>query len=949
MSSEKRKLIIIDGHAMAFRAHYALISGNLTNSKNEPVETVFGFYRMISKLLRELKPDYFTFVFDPKGGSFRSTIYPEYKANRKETPAELVYQFSEVIEIAQKLKIPVLTMEGFEADDVIASLTKKFKSDDIDIIIVSGDKDLFGILNDHTSLYRPVKGVSEFKIFSNTDIFNEVGVLPEQIVDYMALTGDTSDNVPGVAGIGPKTASKLVSEYGNLDKIYENLETIKPDGLRKKLTLNKDNAFLSRELVTLKSDLEITQNLGDFLWKPEERIKDEISIFRDKELPALYDEWKQMLPEGSFTEAESSTGINKNIYTIRTLSEWNEIAGEISASEIIALDTETTSVSTMEAKLVGVSFGWKINNSYKSAYIPVVFDDVHERHFDYQDIPEGVETLQWVKPVIENEKIKKVGQNIKYDYLVLLNHGVTIKSIYADTMVLSYMIDPNQRKHNMDDLAWRHLQHETVKYKDLAGTGKKTKALMELPLEELSYYAAEDAEVTFRLYEILIQRLRDENLEDLYRKIDGPMIGLLAEMEKNGILIDTAYMKSLEKSYTQKIHLIEDEIYELAGEKFNINSTRELQTILFDKLQIASKKKTPKGSLSTDAAVLEMLKDQHPIVEKILEYRLLAKLLNTYISALPEYINPKTGRIHTSFSQTIAATGRLASFDPNLQNIPVKENEGKAIRKAFICPNGYSLLSLDYSQIELRILAHYSEDPNLIEAFKNNVDIHDQAAYLLFHNMFDPSTGKWDKPSSLDLSNTSGPDMSILNKMKATPEFSSMRSQAKILNFSIVYGVTEYGLSKNLSISVEEARNLIAMYFINYPGIKNYMAGMVELARETSYSTNLFGRKRKIEDIQSKNRFSREAAERLAINNPIQSTAADLLKVAMLRIQNAIESKNLKTRLLLQIHDELLLEVPESEKETAFDLVKNEMENVISLKVPLTVSGGYGKNWGDLK
>ncbi|MDH4261660.1 MAG: DNA polymerase I [Spirochaetia bacterium] len=952
IKTDSKKFIIIDGHAMAYRAHYALISHSLTNSKNEPIETTFGFFRMVFKLMKELSPDYFTLTFDPPGKNFRNELYSEYKANRKETPPELKLQILEIQTIAKSLEMPMLVLNGYEADDIIASLIKKFEKENMDMIIVSGDKDLFSLMQSNVFLYRPVKGVSEFKVFSDKDVVSEIGVKTTEIEDYMALTGDTSDNIPGVAGVGPKTASKLISEYHDLDNIYKNIDKMKPDGLKNKLIEFKDNAYLSKSLVTLKKDIELNYNINDFTWLNKPDIINKLSVFREKELPSIYDEARSLFPFISDSESVQKVNqINKNIQIITTFDEWKKTAEVLNKLEILAVDTETTSVHPMEAQLVGVSMSWKINEIYYSLYIPVVFDDKHERHFDYQNINDGKTCLEWIKPVLENASIKKIGQNIKYDYLVLLNHGVNLQNIYADTMVISYMINPNLRKHNLDDMAWRHLQHETIKYKDLTGTGKKAKELTELPLENLALYAAEDAEVTLRLYEILSKQLTDIKLDKLYQSIDGPMIGLLAVMEKNGILIDPEYLSFLEKTYMEKLNLIETSIFEYAGEKFNVNSTQELQEILFTKLQILSKKKTAGGgNLSTDASVLENIKDQHPVIEKILEYRTTSKLLNTYISALPRFINPKTGRIHTSFSQTIAATGRLASSEPNLQNIPIKGEEGNAIRKAFITPKGYDMLSLDYSQIELRILAHYSEDSNLIKAYMNDEDIHDQAAYLLFKHQFDPENSTWNKTGDFHLnSEGSNIDHGILKLMKASSEFSQKRSQAKILNFSIVYGVTEYGLSKNLSISIEEARNLIALYFINYPGIKKYMNETVEHTREVLYSENLFGRKRTIEDIQSKNRFSREAAERLAINNPIQSTAADLIKVAMLKIQKLIEKENLKSKLLLQIHDELLLEVPEEEKGYTFNLVKNEMENVIQLKVPLKVSGGFGKNWGEVK
>jgi len=964
-----KKLVIIDGHAMAFRAHYALINQRLTNSKGAPTETIFGFFRMTAKLIRDLNPDYFLIIFDPPGPNFRHELYPAYKETRKETPEELKVQLSELQQIATSLGLPVIIPGGYEADDMIASAAKKYSKEGLNVVIVSGDKDLFSIIDNKIALYRPVKGVSEFKEFHEADIPEEIGVTPGQVFDYMAITGDSSDNVPGVPGIGPKGAAKLINEYGSLNGIYENLEKIKPDGVRNKLTENKELAFISLDLVTLKTDLDPELSLEQITWDPDNKVAPNIAILKEKEFSTLYDEWGALCKNapGGGSSLTTNSSILQHYTIVRSKNDWDKLLEEIETDleapapkadagnnnnrKLLAVDTETTSVRPMSAQLVGISLGWRSGDLYKSAYIPASFDThpEHTHHFDYQDLPSGKEVIEWVKPLLENNSIAKVGQNIKYDYLVLKRHGIELKPVYQDTMVLSYMLSPNTRGHNLDDMALRHLGHTTITYKELAGVGKKQLPLVELPIEPLARYACEDAEVTARLHTILSAEITKAGLVDLYNKIDGPMIQILAVMEENGILIDQKYLNQLKTKYEQKLNGIEKSIHEMAGEEFNINSTKELQEILFNKLDIKSKKKTSGGALSTNAAVLESIRDQHPIVEQLLEYRTLSKLLSTYINTLPEYAHPESGRVHTSFSQTIAATGRLASSDPNLQNIPIKGEEGRAIRKAFIAAENCELLSLDYSQIELRILAHYSNDPNLIAAFKHNEDIHDQATYLLFNQQFDPSTGKWNDTMPSGLFHDPKIDTEKLAQMKKTDGFRDRRGKAKILNFSIVYGVTEYGLSKSMGITNAEARSLIELYFHTYPGIREYMDNAVVEAKETGLSANYFGRKRGVDEINTKNRFVREAAERLAINNPIQSTAADLIKLAMIGIQNEIEKQSLKSKMLLQIHDELLFEVPFEEKEIFEKLARDKMENVLPLEVPLVVSGGFGKNWEEAK
>ena len=944
MKKPLEKLLIIDGHAMAFRAHFAMARAKLTNSSGMPTEAVVGFFKMLGKLLQDYKPQYLLLTFDPGRKTFRSKIYPKYKANRKETAPELKWQFDEIQDIVKKLKLPIYIPKEEEADDAIATIAKREKDSDIDIFLVSSDKDLYNVLYPNVKLLRARKGVTDLKVIDSTYVSSKLGISIKEIPDFMALTGDSSDNVPGVKGIGEKSAVKLIQEYHSIKNIYENIDKVAPTKIREKLITDKENAFLSLDLVTLKKDMDISLKLKDLEVEKISNLGKSISIFKEKGYTTIYQEW------GNLFENESARiEVLKNTFLIRNKKEWKEIETKIKKSSEIAFDTETTSLNPVEAKLVGISLSWQKGKEYFSLYLPCLFDTESERSLEYQGIPEGTETIEWIRPILEDKKILKIGQNIKYDSLILKRHGVDLKNVAIDTMLLSYMLDPNSRRHGLDELALNLLGHSTIKYKDLVGTGKKERPLASVSLEELAIYAAEDAEITLRIKNELLPKLKDKELKKLYQKIDFPLVSVLMKMEENGICIDREYLKEIENNYQKRINKIEKKIYKLAGEEFKIQSTKELQRILFEKLGIVSKKKTEKGQMSTEQAVLEFLREQHPIINEILEYRTLAKLLSTYIRPLPEYITKDTLRVHTSFSQTIAATGRLASKNPNLQNIPIKGEDGRAIRRAFIVPEGYSLLSLDYSQIELRILAHYSEDKNLIQAYSENQDIHDQATYLLFRNRFNPKSKKWLESDILGNQISSEIEWDILEKMKETPEYSDKRSQAKVLNFSIVYGVTDFGLSRNLGISREESKALIEAYFLSFPGIKKFMEEVVEEAREKGFVTNYFGRKRTIHDFKSQNRFAKEGAKRLAINTPIQSTAADIIKIAMIEIQKTLEKEKFKSKMLLQIHDELVFEVPNDEKEEIYSMVVEKMEGVVNLKVPLKVSGGFGANWDEAK
>ena len=926
-------------------------------------------------------------------------MYSEYKANRSEAPEDFKIQLQDILDIAKAIRIPMFVPKDAEADDAIASIVEKYKKENLEILIVSGDKDLYGLLYKNVKMLKAKKGVSDFVQIDADFVKEDWDIHYTKTVDFLAISGDSADNIPGVKGVGPKGASKLLNQYGSLEEIYKHIEEIQPEGIKKKLTESKDNAFLSQKLVRLKADIPLEQPFEE--WSTDVFLNSDdasLDIFKEKELNVVYQDWRKLT--GSEPPRESNIG--KHTRIIRSQKEWEEVYAILKKEKFAAIDTETTDTSPMKAKLVGLSVAWKKlkesskendHEEYFSAYIPCVFepadsskqadlfaedhDHDHDQdekseqdlfsslettHSDYETIPKGTEVLKWLKPFLEDGTVKKAGQNIKYDWLVLKRHGIDLQGVSSDTMLISFLLKPGQRRHNLDDMALDHLGHVTIKYKDLVGSGKKQKPLVSVPLNALADYACEDAEVTLRLNDILLPLMIKEGFNDIYQNIDLPLVYTLIRMEENGVALDIPYLSEMAEQYKSKIEKIKKEIFELAGEEFNIQSTQELRGILFEKLGIESDKKTEKGQLSTDHQTLERLWGEHPIIQHLLDFRLISKLLSTYVLPLPQYVHKETKKVHTSFSQVTAATARLASNEPNLQNIPIKGDEGRAIRKAFIPSQGYELLSLDYSQIELRVLAHYSEDENLIKAYKEDQDIHDQAAYLLFHNYFDVENRKWNFPDTFENNeseNASNDKSSLrydeqfdpdkLKLMKATHNFQDLRGKAKVLNFSIIYGVTDWGLSQQLNISRQEARSLIQAYLSTYPGVEKYMKEVIRTTKEKGYSENFFGRKRRISDLDHHNRFKREAAERLAMNTPIQSTAADIIKVSMINIQRELDKKKSKSKMLLQIHDELLFEVASSERDGIFNMVKDKMENAVSLKVPLKVSGGFGKNWDEAK
>lgn len=948
----KKTLVLVDGHAMAYRAHFAFAGQNLTDDTGNATETTFGFYRMLAKLIADRKPTHLVLCFDPsREMNPRYELYPDYKGHRPPMPDELRRQIDDIQKIAADLNLPPLVVEGAEADDTIASIIEQYKADFDSIEIVSGDKDLYNMLYKNVVMLRSKKGVSDFHEIDEAWVKKEIGITREQVPDYMALVGDTADNIPGVKGVGEKTAAKLITEYKTLDKIYKNIAKIKPDGLKAKLEASKDNAYISQQLVTLRKDIKLKV-------KPDAMVlalsPESANLFRKKKLPTVASEWEKLLkatgtaaPAIEAAEpAAPAIQFCQHAVTIKTAAELDALLGKLAKLEEVCVDTETTGLAVHDSQIFGVSLGWLEGKTLKSAYIPLPDGGEATLNGDYADVDDKKTLLPKLKTFLENKKIRKIGQNIKFDIQVFRAAGIEVANYADDTMLMSYLLNPNVRRHNMDDMAEDHLQYKTVTFSELVGKGKTALPIGAVPLDRLAHYACEDAEVTLALRDALLAKVKAVDLEKIYHELDVPLAKVLADIEFTGVRVDMEHLAELGKEYRKKISAAERQIYKHAGEEFNIASTKQLQTILFEKLNIESSRKTEKGAMSTDQSVLEELRDAHPIVAPILDYRFYTKLLGTYVDALPAHRSAATGRVHTSLSQVTAATGRLSSIDPNLQNIPVKGEEGAHLRAAFIAEKSRRLLSLDYSQIELRILAHYCEDANLIAAYQNGEDIHDRAAYMLFRSRFDEKKGDFSGTARDVVFEVNQAD---LKKMKAIPAFAEFRSQAKVLNFSIVYGVTEFGLARNLSITRGEAKELMANYFAAFPGIKIYMQKTIDAVREKGYAENLFGRRRLIGEIKSANHFVRQGAERLAINTPVQSTAADLIKKAMIVIHEKLLAKKMQSRMVLQIHDELLFEVPPDEEKELMTLAKHEMEHIVKLKVPLNVSGAFGRNWNECK
>jgi len=895
---EKEKtLYLIDGSAYIHRAYHAI--RGLSNSKGLPTNAVFGFTRMLLKLLEEKTPEYAAVVFDSKGPTFRHEIYAEYKSNRPPMPDDMAVQIPYIKQITKGLNISMIEMQGFEADDLIGTLARKAEKAGFSVVMVTGDKDFMQLVTEKSILWDPMKE-------KTTDIHairESFGIEPRQIIDLMGLTGDSSDNIPGVPGIGPKTGLCLIKTFGSMENLYEKVDTITKKKQHDNLVQYKDQAFLSRKLVKIDTNVPLSFDPESYKYKQQTTGESKLyNLFKELEFRQLQKEFTR--------QADLSEKKYRPIFHMKELS---DLVERLENAGLFALDTETTSENPMLAKLVGLSF---CVTSDEAFYIPCGHDD--------PDAPKQLElseVLKLLKPVLENRNIKKIGQNIKYDWMVLARHGVHLKGVVFDTMIASYLINPSKRAHNLEQIALDFLDHQMITYKEVikSATGKNKKAagFAGVPIEKAFPYACEDADITFSAYHVLLSHLKEIGLTELFETVEMPLVPVLMKMEMTGICVDKKRLHTLSKSIEHELEQIEKNIYSLAGEEFNIRSSQQMGRILFEKLKLPVQKKTKKKTgYSTDVDVLTTLSAKHELPALILRHRTLAKLKSTYADALLELIHPETNRIHTSYNQTVTATGRLSSSDPNLQNIPIRTEEGREIRKAFIPRKGWSLISADYSQIELRILAHYSDDRILIESFKNDEDIHTRTATEVFQVF----------PSFI------------------TPE---LRRQAKVINFGIIYGMSAYRLAKELGISNKMAKTYIENYFQRYKGVKAFIDRTIKEAGKTKKTSTLLDRIRLLPDINSSRTNLRQFAERIAINTPIQGTAADLIKVAMIKVDDALNKEKLQAAMLLSVHDEIVLEAPPDELETVKCLVTDIMEGVWELKVPLKVNVAWGKNWAD--
>ena len=889
MASPK-KIFLIDGSAFLYRAFHAIRS--LSTSKGHPTNATFGFTRILLKLLKDNSPEYAVVLFDVKGPTFRHKMYDQYKANRPPMPEELVAQIPDIKRIIKALNIPIVEKQGFEADDLVGTYSKLAQEKGFEVVMVTGDKDFIQLITERCTLWDPMKDtVKDVK-----RIKEDMGIEPEQFIDVLGLAGDSSDNIPGVQGVGPKTAIKLIAQFGSIENIYGNLDSLKKKKkLYENLSNSKDIVFLSRDLATIDTSVAVKDQIEDFKLGEFDRKK-AFKLFQELEFKTLAMEFAQ--------KADKSEKIYKLITTTKELE---KLAHVLENKMIFAIDTETTSKHPMKAQLVGMSFSFRENRGF---YIPIghTFPDEFEQ-------PGKEEILRIFKPLLENPDIKKVGQNIKYDYIVLARFGIFMQGIAFDTMIASYLLNPSVRGHSLDRIAMNLFGYKTISYEEVAGKGKNQTGFQQVPICEAVNYASEDADITFMAYQHFKKEIKDQGLSDLMKNIEVPLITVLGNMEMEGIKVDKNVLKHLSNTFDLELKSLEKAIYSLAGEEFNINSSQQLGVILFEKLNLKVVKKTKKKTgFSTDVEVLTKLARTHELPEKLLRYRTLGKLKSTYVDALHKLTSKETGRVHTSFNQAITVTGRLSSSNPNLQNIPIRKKEGRKIRKAFIPKEGHTLISADYSQIELRILAHYAQDEILIEAFKNGEDIHTRTALEVF---------------------------------QVLPQFvtKDLRSQAKTINFGIIYGMSGFRLANDLNISRKMANAYIDNYFKRYSGVKQFIDTTIEETKKSCEVYTIFGRRRRLDDINSSNANIRNFAQRAAVNTPIQGSAADLIKLAMIKMDAALQKNNMASKMLLSVHDEIIFETPLEEKDQLIDLAKSVMENVYPLKVPLEVNFGSGENW----
>ena len=917
-------LVLLDGHSLAFRAFHALPQ-NLRTSKGELTNATYGFTSMLLNVLRDVDPEYIAVAFDV-GRTFRHEAFAEYKAQRPETPEILHRQVERIKEIVRAFNIPIFTLEGYEADDVIGTLARQAEARDLDVLIVSGDTDAFQLISPKVRVMTSGRRFSDIVIYDEEKVRERYGLSPAQLVDYKALIGDKSDNIPGVRGVGPKTATTLLQKYGSLEGIYEHLEEIKPERVRRALAEHKDTVFRARDLVRIRTDLPLQLDLEACRTRHFDK-EDVLALFRELEFRSLI----PRLPEPETPTPRRSEPSQPPLFdTLEVAGESSAAAplplivdsdatlerlvAALSSAQRIAFDVETDNIDQHRAALVGLALAWGPTME-EAAYVPVA-------HTKHTALPwEQVRTA--LAPLFARGDVLYVAHNAKYDLTVLQRHGLDVHGRVADTMIMAWLINPSRRRLGLKELAFNEFGIEMTEITELIGKGRQQITMDMVSVAQAAPYAAADVTVTLRLYDHLLPQLRSRDLERLFWDIEMPLVPVLIAMERHGVLVDVEFLNELSRRLTKRLLEIEEEIYRLVGYRFNVNSTQQLSDVLFGTLGLPATglRKTKSGHYSTAASVLEKLRGRHPVVDLVLEQRQLQKLLSTYINSLPRMVNPETGRIHTDFNQTGAETGRLASNSPNLQNIPIRTEIGRLIRKAFIAPAGHVLLAADYSQVELRILAHVSGDPTLIRAFKEGRDIHAHTASLVYGVPID----------------------------QVTPQ---MRRVAKMTNFAISYGVTGHGLAERTDMTREEATAFIAEYFRTYPKVKEYIERVKREVREKGYVQTLLGRRRYFPELlpdSGVSRTLRQAAERAAINHPIQGTAADIIKIAMIRLHRRLRDAGLRSAMILQVHDELVLEVPQSEVETVIPIVRDAMENAYTLIVPLKVDIEIGPNWYEME
>ena len=892
-----KPLILVDGSSYLYRAFHAMPA--LADSKGRPTGAVYGVVNMLRKLIRDYQPEYMAVVFDAKGKTFRDAMFEDYKAHRPPMPAELEAQIEPLNQVIRAMGIPVLTVEGVEADDVIATLAREAEEKGMDVVISSGDKDLAQLVNEHVVVVNTMNDL----VLDRAGVEAKFGIPPERIVDWLALVGDSSDNIPGVPGVGPKTAVKWIKQYGSLDEIVTHADEIKGK-IGDKLRANLDQLALSRRLATVRRDVPLEVGIEDLRLKSpdQERL---LTLFRELEFKTWLAELLEQ--QQAAGEADPPAVDYELILDRPTLERWLERLGR---AELLALDTETTSLDYMEAELVGISFAVA---PLEAAYLPL--------GHDYPGAPQQLdreEALARLRPLLEDPERPKVGHNLKYDLSVLARHGVELAGIRHDTMLESYVLDAAANRHDMDTLALKYLGHKTIAYHEVAGKGAKQIGFHQVPLEQAGPYAAEDADITLRLHQALWPRLEDQpRLQRLYQQIEIPLVPVLSRMERTGVLIDVARLEAQSAELAEKLAAIEAEAHQVAGGAFNLGSPKQIQEILFGRLGLPVIAKTPKGQPSTAEAVLQELAERgYELPRLILEHRALAKLKSTYTDKLPAQVNPETGRVHTSYHQAVAATGRLSSSDPNLQNIPVRTPEGRRIRQAFIAPEGYLILAADYSQIELRIMAHLSGDQRLLAAFAAGEDIHTATAAEVFG----------------------------IPPNEVQPE---QRRHAKAINFGLIYGMSAFGLARQLGIERQAAQAYMDLYFQRYPGVRAFMERTRQQAREQGFVETLFGRRLYLPDINASNAQRRQYAERTAINAPMQGSAADIIKRAMITCDAWLCESGEPARMIMQVHDELVFEVREDRVEAVAEQVRRLMSQAAELRVPLEVETGVGHNWDE--